>query len=75
MSVALHQKIAEHIRAKIRSGEYEVGSQLPTENELSVFFGVSRPTIRQALGQLSQEGYVKRIKGSGTFVTDPKKAK
>ena len=75
MSVALHQKIAEHIRAKIRSGEYEVGSQLPTENELSVFFGVSRPTIRQALGQLSQEGYVKRIKGSGTFVTDPEESK
>lgn len=75
VSIALHQKVAEHIRSQISSGEYEVGSQLPTENELAIFFGVSRPTIRQALGQLAQEGYVKRIKGSGTFAADPNESK
>lgn len=34
--------------------------------------GVSRPTVRQALNLLEQEGRLTRVKGSGTYVTEPK---
>ena len=44
MGKALHEQAAEYIRARILSGEYAVGSQIPTENELCALLGVSRPT-------------------------------
>lgn len=65
-------QIAEHIRGQIASQEYPVGTRIPTENELAALLGVSRPTVRQALDLLSKEGRLVRVKGSGTFVTQPK---
>ncbi|MFE2046273.1 GntR family transcriptional regulator [Streptomyces sp. NPDC059477] len=50
--------------------ELPAGYQLPTERELSEIYGVSRITIRQALGGLAADGYVERRQGSGTFVAD-----
>ncbi|MGW0582869.1 GntR family transcriptional regulator [Streptomyces sp. NPDC002920] len=50
--------------------ELPTGYQLPTERELSDLYGVSRITIRQALGALSADGYVERRQGAGTFVAD-----
>lgn len=72
MAKALHEQAAEYIRSRVLSGEYAVGSQIPTENELCTLLGVSRPTLRQALDTLAREGYLLRIKGKGTFVTEPK---
>lgn len=72
MSKALHTQVAEYIRSRIVSGEYAVGSQIPTENELASRLGVSRPTVRQALERLTYEGFLIRVKGRGTFVTLPK---
>lgn len=72
MAKALHEQVDEYIRERIESGEYPVGSQIPTENELSELLGVSRPTLRQALERLAREGYLVRVKGRGTFVTQPK---
>ena len=72
MSKALHIQAAEYIRSRILSGQYPLGSQIPTENELAALLGISRPTVRQALDSLSNEGYLQRIKGKGTFVTQPK---
>ncbi len=50
--------------------ELPTGYQLPTERELSELYGVSRITIRQALGALAADGYVERRQGAGTFVAD-----
>ncbi|MFB7493176.1 GntR family transcriptional regulator [Streptomyces sp. NPDC056161] len=50
--------------------ELPAGCQLPTERDLSEIYGVSRITIRQALGGLAADGYVERRQGSGTFVAD-----
>jgi GntR family transcriptional regulator len=48
----------------------EIGSQLPTELEIAQLYDVSRITVRQALASLSDEGYVERRQGAGTFVAD-----
>lgn len=72
MEQALYLRIAEWIRERIASGEYPLGSRIPTENELAVQLSVSRPTVRQALDVLAREGRLSRVKGSGTFVCAPK---
>lgn len=72
MAQTLHRQVSEYIRSRIESGEYPVGSQIPTEWELAQLLGVSRPTVRQALDNLSHSGYLTRVKGKGTFVTQPK---
>lgn len=72
MTQPLYQKIEMDIYGKIKSGEYPLNSQIPTENELAQQLGVSRPTIRQALDSLTRHGYLTRVKGKGTFVTEPK---
>lgn len=72
MAQALYTQIAEYIQERIASGEYPVGSKIPTEYELADQLCVSRPTVRQALDALARQGHLTRIKGSGTFITEPK---
>ncbi len=72
MAQALYIQAAEYIRQRIASGEYPVGSQIPAENECAALLQVSRPTVRQALDLLAKEGLLIRVKGSGTFVAEPK---
>lgn len=45
---------------------------IPTEIEISAHFGISRPTVRQAINELVVEGYLYRIKAKGTFISKPK---
>src|SRR4051794_40017636 len=49
-----------------------VGMAIPPERQLSVELGVSRVTLRAALDELEREGYLKRRRGSGTYVQQPK---
>lgn len=72
MTQSLYVQAAENIRARIAGGEYPVGSRIPAEMELARELAVSRPTIRQALDLLVREGRLHRVRGSGTFVTEPK---
>lgn len=65
-------QITEQLRTRIASGQYPVGSRIPTENELAQSLGVSRPTVRHALDLLTAEERLVRVKGSGTFVAQPK---
>ena len=58
---------------KIQSGKWPVGYMLPTELELCEQFGISRPSVRTAMLSLVNEGYLRRIKGKGTFVTTPQR--
>jgi GntR family transcriptional regulator len=57
------------IQENILSGNWSLGFQIPGEMELAHRLGVSVITIRQALGQLVREGYVKRERAKGTFVS------
>lgn len=72
MGQTRYEQVSEYICTRITSGEYSIGSKIPTENELGERLGVSRPTVRQALDGLARAGYLTRIRGKGTFVTQPK---
>ncbi|SKC37300.1 GntR family transcriptional regulator [Maledivibacter halophilus] len=70
--VPLYYQLQNIIINAIKSNELKEGDCLPTEIELSSIFSISRPTVRQALNNLVNKGYLLRIKGKGTFVTKPK---
>ncbi len=69
-AVPLYYQLAGILREHIVSGKYHAGDRLPTEEALSEDYDVSRITIRQALGDLEKEGFIKREAGRGTFVSD-----
>jgi GntR family transcriptional regulator len=62
--------LALTLRARIEDGRYPTGSRLPSEPELALELGVSRPTLREALVMLAREGWLIRRHGAGTFVAD-----
>ncbi|HYW35336.1 MAG TPA: GntR family transcriptional regulator [Balneolaceae bacterium] len=65
-----HKQISDQIRKKIETGDYESNEKLPSENEMTKIFGVSRVTIRRALQTLENEDLIYRCQGLGSFVTD-----
>ena len=67
----LYRQVADQLRALIDSGEYAVGSRLPTERDIAEQLKVSRPTVREALIALEVEGRVRIRVGSGIYVSDP----
>lgn len=64
----LYRQIAAQLRALIANGEYAAGARLPAERDLAQQFGVSRPSIREALIALEVEGWVEVRTGSGVYV-------
>lgn len=72
--MARYHDIAESLRAAIADGVYRRGAQLPGERELSLQYGVAAGTIRQALGELVNEGVLASRQGSRRVIIDtPKK--
>ncbi|WP_086781373.1 GntR family transcriptional regulator [Crossiella equi] len=69
--VPAYRQVASALRHKIDAGEYAPGSRLPSERELIDDFGVSRITIREAIGLLRVEGLVVAEHGKGVFVRPP----
>lgn len=67
----LYQTITQDILEQIQSKLFPPGHRLESESALAVHYGVSRMTVRQALGQLESDGLVTRRPGSGTFVNGP----
>ncbi len=64
------KQIAEHIRSAILEGRLKGDERLPTEEELAARYGVSRPTVREALKRLAAQNLIssKRGPAGGTFV-------
>jgi DNA-binding GntR family transcriptional regulator len=60
---------AEELRSAILDGRRQAGERLPSEPDLARELGVSRSTLRDALRALEDEGLVRRVHGSGTYVT------
>lgn len=67
-STRLYQQVVEKLAAAITAREYAVGERLPAERELAALYGVSRPTIREAIIALEIEGVVEVRTGSGVYV-------
>jgi GntR family transcriptional repressor for pyruvate dehydrogenase complex len=65
---SLARHAADHIKALIASGSLAPGDRLPPERELAVRLGVSRPTLREAVGALVIIGLLESRQGAGTFV-------
>ncbi len=61
-------QLAGLFRRRIESGEWVLGEQIPTVEELAEKCGVARHTIRQALGLLESDGLISRYRAKGTFV-------
>lgn len=69
--IPLYAQLVGIIKKSISSGALAVGDLLPSEAELCRTLDVSRNTVRQAIGDLEDEGLVVRKRGKGTFVADP----
>ena len=70
--IPLYFQLKRRIERKIKKGELTAGDLLPSERVLARKYDVSRPTIRQALNELVNEGLLFKEKGKGTFVSKPK---
>ncbi len=68
----LYKQLEAALKEAIARGEYKPGQQIPTENELSVRWQVSRVTVRKALDALTRENLLTRVSGKGTFVSGEK---
>ena len=66
---ALVPQVIEQLKAQISSGEWPVGTRIPTEPDLVAALGVGRNTIREAVRALVHSGVLERRQGSGTYVT------
>jgi len=66
----LYEQIAQKLAKAIASGEYELGQRLPSERELAQSFGVSRPTVREAIIALELDELVDVRLGSGVYVAN-----
>jgi GntR family transcriptional regulator len=64
----LYAQASEALRALVQRGGYAPGERLPSEIELSQQLGISRPTLREALRLLEEDGSIVRRHGVGTFV-------
>ena len=66
-----YSKIVDELNLKIGLGEYSVGMFLPHEKQLASQYEVSLSTVRKALAELEQRGFVKKLNGKGTIVIEP----
>jgi len=64
-----YQLIIDDIKSHILSGTYKPGDRIPSEYVLQENYQVSRQTVRKAILELSNEGFLRSEKGSGTYVS------
>ena len=65
-----YAKIKKFILDNIQHGNWNPGFKIPSENELSQIFSVSRMTVNKALRELTSEGVLVRVQGKGTYVAE-----
>jgi GntR family transcriptional regulator len=67
----LYDLIEQNLRELILRGQLNIGESVPSEWELAELYGVSRLTVRNALDNLTRQGWLIRRHGVGTFVAHP----
>lgn len=68
----LYKVIYDDLLKKIEENYYKKNELMPSETELQEFYGASRITVRRAMQELQDRGYVTKFSGKGTFVNDKK---
>ncbi|MFJ7936132.1 GntR family transcriptional regulator [Sporosarcina sp. NPDC096371] len=66
--IPLYLQLMDKLIVKIEQQDYEEHEKLPSEREFCEIYGLSRITVRQALQELTLEGYIYKLHGKGTFV-------
>lgn len=64
-----YRRLQATLKKQILTGVYKEGDLLPSEHELCALHQVARSTVRQALGELVNEGYIYKKKGKGSIVS------
>jgi GntR family transcriptional regulator len=72
LAIPLYHQLQNILKAEIEAGRLAPDERLPSEQELGERFRVSKITVRQALTELAQLGYIRREQGRGTFVAPRK---
>ena len=67
-----YRRVKDFITERVLSGDWPAGQRVPSENELTAQFGVSRMTVNRALRELTAEGWLTRVQGAGSFVAEQK---
>jgi GntR family transcriptional regulator len=70
--VPFYFQLKQLVAGEIGAGRWAPGDRLPSEFEMCDRFGVSRTVVRQALAELEAEGLLRKEKGRGTFVAEPR---
>ena len=73
VKASISKQMAEKLRGAIVNGQFKIGQRLPTEDELAQRYGVSRPSVREALKRLAAQNLVRARRGptGGNFVVQP----
>lgn len=66
----LYQQLKDILMDEIEAGKWEPNEKIPSENELSSLYGLSRMTARAVVSDLVKEGLLYRVQGKGTFVSE-----
>src|ERR671917_676402 len=69
--VPVHVQLKEQIKHLILTGNFEVGSRLPSIRAMAGFLRVNRNTVARVFSDLEREGYVESRRGSGVYVVEP----
>lgn len=69
--IPLYYQLKSILLNKIKTGVYQEGQCIPTEMQLAETLQISRSTVRQAIAELAQEGWLERKTSKGTFVCRP----
>ena len=71
----IYYQVGSIIKEDILSGKLPLSSKLPAEEALAKKYGIAKLTLRRALSKLSQEGFVRQVRGKGSFVSGKKPIK
>ncbi len=69
-TIPQYRRLYEVLRKHILDGVYGEGDLLPSENELCQLYGMTRPTVRQALSTLANDGFIRKHQGKGSIVNN-----
>ena len=70
--IPIYYQLEEHVKNLIEKEELKAGDSLPSEREYAETYQISRMTVRHAINKLVNDGYLYRLKGKGTFVSERK---